>query len=283
MSTQHDRMDWASQNKMTKVDRYRWIMKDTPGTQMAINKMELRVNPEYQRHLVIDKVVKMAASWSWIACNVITVGMREGVCWVVDGQHRVAAAMRRSDITELPCIVFELEAVQDEARGFLNINDLRKSMTSVDRLRASAVAGDEAAKQFEALCTRLGLTLARNGNSPGTIKAAGWGMKRMAEDPVATTIVMELAAELCAADNLPVRDRLLGGLWHIHKHCTVNLTDARLRKRIKDRGGKLLYDETVKASAFYARGGDRIWAIGMMNAINKGLQVRFTMRGDETE
>lgn len=271
----------VQQGGMTKIDRYKWIVKDFPGVLMAINKHDLRINPEYQRQLMPAKVLKMSASWSWVACSVISVGMRDGVWWVIDGQHRVAAAMRRADITELPCIVFELEEVKDEARGFLNINDLRKSMTSVDRLRASAVAGDDAAKQFESLCKRLGLLLTSSGHHPGTIKSAGWGMRRMAEDPIATMIVVELAAELGSADHVSIQEKLLGGLWYLHKNCEVNLTDPKFRQRIKARGAKSLIEEANKASAFYSRGGDKIWAIGMLNTINKGLRTRFRMRGDE--
>jgi hypothetical protein len=268
---------------ITKIDRYKWAeIKDGPGNLMMINKYDLRVNPEYQRSLVESKVFEMSASWSWVACSAITVGMREGVWWVIDGQHRWAAAMRRADITELPCIIFELEDIEDEAQGFLNINSHRKPMTSVDKLRASAVAGDDAAKQFELLCRSLGLTLTRNGNAPGTIKSAGWGMSRMKEDPVATTIVMGLAAELCAADHVAVQERLLGGLWYLHKNCEVNLADAKLRQRIKARGAKSLIEEANRASAFYSKGGDKIWAIGMLQAVNKGLRTRLKMRGDES-
>lgn len=284
MSKQPDMSERLVQHGgMTKIDRYKWVVKDGPGVLMMINKHDLRVNPEYQRSLVESKVRSMSASWSWLACSAITVGMRGGVCWVIDGQHRVVAAMRRADITELPCVVFELEDIRDEAQGFLDINNLRKPMTSVDRLRASAVAGDEAAKQFELLCRRLNFTLTRNGNAPGTIKSASWGMRRMAEDPVATTIVMELAADLCVTDHVAIQERLLGGLWYLHKNCEADLTHAKFRQRIKACGAKSLVEEAYKASAFYSRGGDRIWAIGMLNRINKGLRMRFRMRGDETD
>lgn len=268
-------------SRTTKIDRYGWIVKDAPGVLMMINKRDLRINSEYQRTLAENKVQKMSSAWSWVACNAITVGMRDGVCWVIDGQHRVAAAMRRSDVTELPCVVFEIEDVREEARGFLNINDFRKPMTSVDRLRASAVAGDDAAKQFALLCNRLGLVITANGNSPGSIKSAGWGMKRMMEDSIATTIVMELAADLSATDHIMVQEKLLGGLWYLHKNCEVDLTDAKLRQRIKSRGARSLIEDASRASAFYARGGDKVWAIGMLNAVNKGLRTKFRMRGDE--
>lgn len=265
---------------LTKIERYNWKVKDGPGVLMMINKHDLRINPEYQRALAESKVREMSASWSWLACSAITVGMRSGVWWVIDGQHRLVAALRRADIAELPCVVFELENIRDEAQGFLDINNHRKSMTTVDRLRASAVAGDDAAKQFELLCRRLGLTLTPSGNAPGSIKSAGWGMSRMKEDPVATTIVMELAAGLSATDRIMVQERLLEGLWYLHKNCEADLTDAKLRQRILMRGARSLLEEANKASAFYSRGGGKVWAIGMLNAINRGLRTRFRLRGD---
>lgn len=282
MTRQLDMSDRISAN-LTKVDRYNWKVKDGPGVLMMISKHDLRVNPEYQRDIVESKVREMSASWSWLACSAITVGIRGDVCWVIDGQHRVVAAMRRADITELPCVAFDLEDIRDEAQGFLNINSHRKPMTSIDRLRASAVAGDTAAKQFESLCRRLSLTLSPNGHTAGSIKSAGWGMRRMAEDPVATTIVMELAADLSATDHIGVQEKLLEGLWYLHKNCEVDLTDAKLRQRIKSRGAKSLIEEANKASAFYSRGGYKVWGIGMLNGINKGLQRRFKMRGDDND
>lgn len=191
------------------------------------------------------------------------------------------AAMRRSDVTELPCLVFEIEDIRDEAQGFLNLNTNRKSMTSVDRLRAAVVAGHEHAIQFDALCKRLGLTLTPNGQAKGQMKSADWGMRRMKEDPATTTIVMELASGISATDQVSVQERLLEGLWHIHKNCEVDLIDARLRQRIKLRGAKSLIDAANNAAAYYSRGGGRVWASGMMNSINKGLRTRFKMRGDE--
>jgi hypothetical protein len=266
---------------MTKIERYGWIVKDNPGTPMSISKHELRINHEYQRIILPIKVQEIASAWSWVACGAISVAIRDGVPWVMDGQHRVMAAMRRSDITELPCLVFEIEDIRDEAQGFLNLNTNRKSMTSIDRLRAAVVAGHEHAVQFDALCKRLGISLTPNGNTKGQMKSADWGMRRMKDDPTTTTIVLELANQISAADEMPIQERLLEGLWHIHKNCEVDLTNARLRERIKAKGAKSLIDAANSAASYYSRGGGRIWASGMMNLINKGLRTRFKMRGDE--
>ncbi len=59
----------------------------------------------------------------------------------------------------------------------------------------------------------------------------------------------------------------------------MDLTDARLRQRILVRGARSLVEEAGRASALYVNGGERVWAIGMINAINKGLRYKFKMRG----
>lgn len=282
MAKKTEVLDRVSENSViTKIERYKWTVKDAPGTPMTISKHELQIDHEYQRVLLPHKVMEIASAWSWVACGSISVAMRDGKPWVMDGQHRVMAAMRRADITELPCLVFEMDDIRDEAQGFLNINSNRKPMTSVDRLRAAAVAGYEPAIQFKALCDRLNLALTPNGKHAGQIKSAQWGMERMKEDPKVTAIVMELAAELSMLDQVIIQERLLSGLWYIHKNCEVDLTDTRLRDRIKLRGAKSLVEAANKAAAYYSRGSDRIWADGMLNAINKGLRLRFKMRGDD--
>lgn len=265
----------------TKIDRYGWTIKDKPGIFMMIPKHELQVNSDYQRTLLPAKVAKMSSSWSWVACGVISVALRANAFWVIDGQHRLMAAMRRADITDLPCIVYESDDVQEEATGFLNINTARRPMSAVDQLRAATVAGDPAAQQFTALCERLGLRIVSNGKAPHTIRAAAWGREHIVKDPAATAIVVELAAELATADGIPVQERLLDGLWHIHQHGNVNLLDSRLRQRIKLRGAKELFEAAGRASALYNQGGPRIFAIGMLTAINKNLQVKFTLRNME--
>jgi hypothetical protein len=266
--------------KLTKIERYGWIVKDTPGVMMLIDKRELQVNHEYQRHLVPFKVTEMSARWSWVACGTLTVGMRAGQAWVIDGQHRLAAALRRSDITNMPCIVFDLDSIQDEARGFLSSNTLRKTMTAVDKFRASVVAGDEAAIQFAKLCDELGLTITATGNSPNSLKAATWGRDRMEESPSDTRIVLTLAADIALADGIHVSERLLQGLWYIHRNTNENLLDAKLRQRIKKIGAKRLLVAVQEARNFFDKSGERIYATGMLQAINKGLRQKYAMRGD---
>lgn len=75
----------------------------------------------------------------------------------------------------------------------------------------------------------------------------------------------------------------LDGLWILNSRCGDGLADPRLVKRLREKGGRALQDAANKASAYYASGGAKIWAQGMLAEMNKGLQERrrFTMDGVE--
>ena len=194
MSRKIELTEQSHSPRMTKIERYGWVVKDTPGVMMLIDKQELRVNHEYQRQLIASKVSDMSACWSWVACGTITVGIRDRVAWVLDGQHRVAAAMRRADITNLPCIVFDLDSVADEAKGFLSTNRLRGQMTSVDHFRAELVAGNAVAKLFDDACKELELVITSSSPGTGGIKSAAWGMRRFGDDPVIARTVLNYSS-----------------------------------------------------------------------------------------
>jgi hypothetical protein len=268
--------------RLTKIERYGWVVKDTPGVMMLIDKQELQVNHEYQRQLIASKVADMSACWSWVACGVITVGMRNGEAWVLDGQHRVAAAKRRADISNLPCIVFDLDSVADEAKGFLSTNQLRKAMTSVDRFRAELVAGNEVAKLFGDACDKLNLVITNSQATPGSIKSASWGMQRFAENPETAYAVLALVSELAQESDIHVPETLLEGIWYIHHNSDASIDDAKVRQRIKKIGGRMLVRSAQESSAYFARGGAKVWAHGILGAINKGLQrkYKFTQNKD---
>ena len=267
--------------KMTKIERYGWIVKDTPGVMMLIDKHELQVNHEYQRQIVPSKVFDMSACWSWVACGTITVGMRDGAAWVLDGQHRVAAAKRRADITNLPCIVFDLDSVEDEAKGFLSSNNLSKPMTSVDRFRAELIIGNRAAKLFNEACNELNLVVSSSHVGVGSIKSAAWGMRRFAENPVLARLILGLAAEISIEDETHVPEIILDGLWYLHHHSNATIEDVKVRQRIKKIGAKLLIRSAQESSAYFSRGGAKVWAHGMLQAINKGLQRKYKFTNAE--
>lgn len=264
-----------------KTTRYGWITKDEPGKLMMLHKDVLRIHPAYQRDAIPEKVRLITASWSWLSLGALVVGERGGEYWVIDGQHRALAAKRRADITHLPCVVFQTQDVKTEARGFLDLNTGRKPVTAVAKQKALVAAGDEVAAFVQQECDALGLQITSSGWKPGHLKCIAWCVKRASEDREAFRAVLTLGAELSAKDETAVAERVLEGLWVLNARCGNGLEDKRLVRRLREKGARALLEGANRASAYYAQGGGKIWAQGMLSEVNKGLQHKFSLDGEE--
>lgn len=272
-------MKETTQIGMDKIARYGWMMKDAPGEMIRIDKDDLLVHPAYQRDLIVSKVKAISAAWSWIALGVLVVGLRENKYWVIDGQHRLVAAKRRSDISALPCLVFQTSDLKDEAQGFLDLNTGRKPVSAIARQKALVVAGDEVAAFVAEVCQSLGITITPNAHSPGNLKCIAWCNRRAADDKDEFRAVMTLATEICMADKMPVAERLLEGLWRINAGVEDGLHNKRLVKRIREKGARTLLDAANRAAAYFNYGGGKAWATGILAELNKGLINRFIVTG----
>lgn len=264
-----------------KTKRYGWITKDEPGTLQMLNKSVLMVHPAYQRDLIERKALDIAAAWSWVGCGALVVGRRCGELWVIDGQHRLMAAKRRSDITLLPCLVFDTEDIKQEARGFIDLNTGRKPINAFARQKALLSAGDEVAAFVQKTCDALNLTMKRNPSKAGDLRAVAWCVKRASENANAFVQVLTLAHELSQADGMPIPERLLDGLWLLNQRVEGGLENRRMNKRLREKGARTLLDAANRAAVFYVAGGGLVWAKGILAELNKGLQNKFVMDGEE--
>lgn len=264
-----------------KVSRYGWVMKDAPGELRMLHKDTLEIHPAYQRDVIPAKVKAISAAWSWLSLGALVVAEREGKFWLVDGMHRGLAAKRRSDITYLPCVVFKTEDIKEEARAFLDLNTGRKPVTSAAKFKAMVAAEDEIAVFVQQMCDSLGLKVSTYSKNARQIQCIAWCIKRANESREAFSKVLALAAELAAQDQTYVAERVLEGLWVLHARCGAGLNDQRLVKRLRDKGARVLLDAANKAAAYYANGGGKVWAQGMLAELNKGLHHKFTLDGAE--
>lgn len=271
----------STPNGVDKLLRYGWTAKDSPGELMWIDKNQLQIDRSYQRAAVKDKMTKITCDWSWIGCGAITVARRAGGFYVIDGQHRVLASLRRSDIAKLPCVVFDVETTDTEAKAFLFANAHRKPITAIEKHKAEAVAGDETSIFVDETLARHGLAIVVKVEKVGQISCIGWCKKYAALDRAAFLTVFDLAVKLSESDEVPIKDRLLQGLMYIHQNCGSGLADKRLVDRIRLVGAQSLIRAATQAAAAYAYGGAGIWARGMLNEINRGLRYRFKFNRDD--
>lgn len=277
LETKSGQSEYCHNGKISKIERYGWSDPGDKGEFMEIDKNLLRVDPEYQRGQLDQKIRELASKFLWRDCGVISVADRDGEYFVTDGQHRVLAAQRRTDITTMPCLVFSLSGKKEEANAFLGANTHRKPVTSYGKHKAKVVSGDGIALFIDNLCGRLGITLKENGQAGAMQTKAVTLCYRLAQMNIDGFVdVMEFLAALCKKHNHPLSERLIDGLFYLNSR-GLSLNDKRIRDRIMKVGPERLLNGAAKASALYAKGGAKIWADGMLVEINKGSRTIYEM------
>ena len=275
-------MDFSESTPRTvdKVQRYNWVTKGAPGDFQWIDKTIIQVDPSYQRSDVSkQKISVITQSWSWIACGVITIANRNGTFWAIDGQHRVLASLRRSDISKLPCIVFETTGSEQEARGFLEVNTSRRPVTAKQKHKAMVTAGDVDATYVQEQLSKLGLSSTKDDTSAGYFNSFAWAMKTVAESRETFKAVIELAAEICHRDDEPIPQVLLYGFTYLHCHHAGGITEKRICERIRLKGPLKLKMAAKRSALLAAAGGAKVWARGILDEINKGLSNKIVVEG----
>lgn len=265
----------------TKVDVYQWKTTGQPGRFQMIHKSQLRiVQDSYQRVVRDRSVAEYAANWNWASAGALIIGNRDGVFYVIDGQHRLLAARKRADISELPCLVFDEMTEVKEAQAFLDVNKNRSVMRAHDTHNAAAVAGDELAAYVNRVIEETGLSLKKCAKNVGETCSVAWCLSAAKKDRKAFEEVLAIAARLSAKDQMPVKEILLGGLMYLHEHLDAGLNDRRLMDRMNVLGSMALIQAAKRSAAMYVTGGARIYALGMLHEINKGLRNKFCLKGD---
>lgn len=133
---------------------------------------ELLIDDSYQRSIETPAserlITAIAATWDWDLVDVLKVSRRpDDRLYVVDGQHRRAAAARRPDIPQLPCVVKRCGGPTEEARLFIAANRGRKAMSRFDDYRAALGAGDDEALTIDRMVRAAALTIATHSGARG--------------------------------------------------------------------------------------------------------------------
>lgn len=133
---------------------------------------ELLIDESYQRSIETTASEKLIAAiareWDWDLVDVLKVSRRpDDRLYVVDGQHRRAAAARRPDIPQLPCVVKRCGGAEEEARLFIAANRGRKAMNRFDDYRAALGAGDHEAITIDRMVRAAALSMATHSGMRG--------------------------------------------------------------------------------------------------------------------
>lgn len=264
---------------MDKEKRYGWKLADEPGALMWIDKTLINVDRRYQRDEKASKVLEIAGAWSWVAYGVLTIADRFGKYYAVDGQHRLLAALKRDDITKVPCVVFKINEIETEAQGFLTSATNRRPISAFDRFKAQIAAKDGTALYVQKTMDQLGLSLVAKPTKPGELKCIGILCRLAARNRDDFCRILIFTEELCRTRS-PIYEKLILGLDYINSHCGRGLDDLRLCERIKAVGPGQLLDAAFRNISCRGIGGERIVAEGFINAVNASTRKKFALAAE---
>jgi len=269
MKTGHQSFVEGTAPGLDRVTRYNLEVRNAPGTFLMLDKAELEVDSAYQRNKINQRRVDtLTRTWDWIACGCLVVALRDDNKWfVVDGQHRKLAADQRSDIRELPCLVFETANRREEAQSFLAINQGRVGVGSLDRYRAQLLSGDKTAYAVEAMLKSTGH---RAGDKPSarTVSCVQCLYNLASEDRARFERLWPLLAEL--HPDGPMTDAVIRGLWTVDKWLGErSVTEPPYREKLLVIGGNGLNHEIRREMAVIGQGGSRVCACAIAKYLNK--------------
>lgn len=254
-----------------KIQKFDWKLEDEPGVPYLLSKHEMRIDEDYQREVYESKVLAIAANWSWLACGALLIAEREpSVFFVFDGGHRREAAMRRSDIDELPCVVFKLTSKQQEAMAFYRANCNRKTMSSYHKLRALLVAEDSVALDAVALMHAEGFRPVPSGGAANTVACIAAFMSAFRAQRSLMISAWPIIARL--HHGMPLHEKVMRAFLYTSKNGTESLTSRKWRERIMEIGFAPIKQAVDRAAAERNLSGERIWALGLVEVLNKGLR-----------
>lgn len=137
---------------------------------------QLKVDESYQRSLETKSsqalIRRIAINWDWSLCQPLIVARRaDNGLYVVDGQHRLAAARMRGDIWQLPCVVASYRDAAEEAASFVALNQERRPLNRLQLFRAAVAAGAAEAIKINRALEGAGMWI--TGNQDLTVQKPG--------------------------------------------------------------------------------------------------------------
>lgn len=116
---------------------------------------DLHIDESYQRDLSRDLVERIRREWKTSACGAIVVSQRSnGDLYIVNGQHRTAAAKERGMSEMLAQVVAGLTS-QEEAQLRL-MGNTRRADSAQERFRAQVAAGNQESIAIQKILSEYG-------------------------------------------------------------------------------------------------------------------------------
>jgi hypothetical protein len=264
-----------------KIIRHKWTTTGERAEFQYIDKRLIEVDETYQRPQSRSKARDIASNWSWAAFGALSVNQRHvngGIkFFVLDGQHRAMAAMLRTDVTEVPCLIFQLQDVREEADAFWNINKNRRMLRSMEIYNADLVRESPSAQAVNNLIQKAGRHAAQN-SSATTVTCVGILRDFWETDKGRLEKLWPLICEFTRQK--PIHKDMISGIFTLEGHMNkdnYSLLDAFWSNRLI----KIGYDEVMRSitetGSFMGVRSGKTCAIGILRALNKGIRNKLSV------
>lgn len=132
----------------------------------------MRVSPLAQRDLNPARVDRLIATFDPEEFGTPTVNERDGVVYIIDGQHRIAAAREAlGDDQQIQCWTYVGLSEDEEAEKFLKLNDYL-AVSAMSKFRVAVTAGRERETDIDRIVRAAGCVVS-NDKIEGAIGAVG--------------------------------------------------------------------------------------------------------------
>ena len=257
---------------MEKELRYGWDkILGVPGEYEMISKNVLNIDHTYQRQQVsLRKILGYAAHWDWALCGALLVADRDGVYFVMDGQQRLAAACRRSDVDELPCLVYASQGREWEAKVFWQFGTIKQMISPHDLFKAKITEGNPTIIELDAFVRSLGYEISPTGGMK-TLNFIGTLSSYYFKNPTATKHAIQKCIAICDGTCRITKD-MFDGMFAI-AISNIDL-DALALKHLRDAGFPKIYAAIDDQKRAMGSTGYRPAAVGILKIANYGRRTK---------
>lgn len=246
----------------------------------------MRVSPRAQRDFNIEHARKIARELDIEQLGFITVNHRDGVVYVVDGQHRVEALRMHEPSyadQQVQCRAYHGLTEEEEAEMFLRLND-QLSVSAFSKFKVAVTAGRDDEVNINNIVMHCDLKVSKS-KSDGAITAVGT-LRRMYERGGATGLARSLVIIREAFGDPGLESAVMDGMSLLVHRYGDDLDDAKAIKALGNTmggvHGLLAKAEQLRLSTHNAKG--QCVAAAAVEIIKKGRNNRrlASWWGEET-
>lgn len=214
----------------------------------------LQVDPAYQRGVVKARVTYLAKNWNDNNVGILTVSLRDGKTWVVDGQHRYLAAMELGlGDQKVLCHIHKDLTREEEAKLFARLNDQR-APTAYDIFKAGLIYGDTVAIGVERAARKHGYAVTGQ-SATGKIACVSKLMEIQRKDPDLLDGVLQVTSQAWGDHRSGVEAPMVAGIAKVLDRYNGEVDRRQLATKLKkqaDPAAMLGHAKSRKAMTGYS-------------------------------